>query len=154
VHDRLPSIIHRPYNDTVQANPDALIHLLGQAGHRITQPRKAVIEALCRARRSLDANELLERAKKIHAGVGLATVYRTLDMLEAIGVVRKVQLDGSYHVVACEDHSLHYHLICEKCHSVTELAVDPPALEKIAHQRGFTVKPAPIEVMGLCDDCK
>lgn len=138
----------------MQANPDALIHLLGQAGHRITQPRKAVIEALCRARRSLDANELLERAKKIHAGVGLATVYRTLDMLEAIGVVRKVQLDGSYHVVACEDHSLHYHLICEKCHSVTELAVDPPALEKIAHQRGFTVKPAPIEVMGVCDDCK
>lgn len=128
--------------------------MLSQAGHRITQPRKAVIEALCRARRSLDANELYERAKKLHAGVGLATVYRTLDMLEEIGVVRKVQLDGSYHVVACEDHSLHYHLICEKCHSVTELAVDPPALEKIAGQRGFRVKPAPIEVMGLCDDCR
>jgi Fur family ferric uptake transcriptional regulator len=138
----------------VQANPDALIHMLGQAGHRITQPRKAVIEALCHARRSLDANELLERSKKLHAGVGLATVYRTLDMLEQIGVVRKVQLDGSYHVVACENPSIHYHLICEKCHSVTELAVDKPALEKIAGQRGFTVKPAPIEVLGLCNDCK
>jgi Fe2+ or Zn2+ uptake regulation protein len=137
----------------VQANPDALIHLLGQAGHRITQPRRAVIEALCRAQRSLDAHELLARAKKLHAGVGLATVYRTLDMLEEAGVVRKVQLDGSYHVVACEDPSLHYHLICEKCHSVTELAADPP-LQKMAHQRGFTVKPAPIEVLGLCDDCK
>jgi len=138
----------------VQVNPEALEHMLSQAGHRITQPRKAVIEALCRARRSLDANELYELAKKLHAGVGLATVYRTLDMLEEIGVVRKVQFDGSYHVVACEDHSLHYHLICEKCHSVTELAVDQPALEKIAGQRGFKVKPAPIEVMGLCDDCR
>lgn len=138
----------------MQANPNALEQLLSDAGHRITQPRRAVIEALCRARRSLDANELLERAKKLHAGVGLATVYRTLDMLEEIGVVRKVQLDGSYHVVACEDHSLHYHLICERCHSVTEMALNQPALEKVAGQRGFTVKPAPIEVMGLCGDCK
>lgn len=94
-------LIPTSYNRFVQANPEVLEHMLSQAGHRITQPRKAVIEALCQVRHSLDANELLERAKKIHAGVGLATVYRTLDMLEQIGVVRKMQLDGSYHVVAC-----------------------------------------------------
>jgi Fur family ferric uptake transcriptional regulator len=140
----------------MQANPEALVRLLGDEGHRITQPRRAVIEALCRARRSLDAHELLERAKKIHTGVGLATVYRTLDMLEAAGVVRKVQLDGKYHVVACEDRSLHYHLICEKCHSVTELRAEQAdrALEKLAHTHGFKVRPEPIEVMGLCDECR
>jgi Fe2+ or Zn2+ uptake regulation protein len=140
----------------MQANPEALVQLLGDGGYRITQPRRAVIEAMCRAKRSLDAHELLDRAKKIHAGVGLATVYRTLDMLEATGVVRKVQLDGKYHVVACEDQSLHYHLICEKCKSVTELAVDDGdgALDKLAQSRGFKVKPEPIEVMGLCDECR
>jgi Fe2+ or Zn2+ uptake regulation protein len=139
----------------MQANPEGLVQLLGEAGHRITQPRRAVIEAMCRARRSLDAHELLARSRKIHIGVGLATVYRTLDMLVAAGVVRKVQLDGKYHIVACEDHSLHYHLICEKCHSVTELAVDDNArgLDKLAQATGFKVKPSPIDVMGLCDAC-
>ncbi len=111
---------------------------------------------MCRARRSLDAHELLARSRKIHTAVGLATVYRTLDKLEAMGVVRKVQMDGSYHVVACEDHSLHYHLICEKCHSVTELAVEEGAknLEKLAKATGFKVKPSPIEVLGMCDECR
>jgi len=140
----------------MQANSESLVQLLSQEGYRVTQPRRAVIEAMCRARRSLDAHELLNRAKKLHADVGLATVYRTLDKLEEMGVVRKVQMDGSYHVVACEDHSLHYHLICEKCHSVTELAVEESGvnLEKLAKATGFKVKPSPIEVLGMCDECK
>ena len=140
----------------MQANPDSVVQLLSASGYRVTQPRRAVIEALCRARRSVNSHELLSRAKKLHAVVGLATVYRTLDKLEALGVVRKVQIDGSYHVVACQDHSLHYHLICEKCHSVTELAVDDNArsLDKLAKATGFAVKPTPIEVLGVCDECQ
>jgi Fur family ferric uptake transcriptional regulator len=140
----------------MQMNPEALVQVLGDDGYRITLPRRAVIEALCRARRSLDAHELLERSKRIHAGVGLATVYRTLDMLEVAGVARKMQLDGKYHVVACEDRSLHYHLICEKCHSVTELRSEQAdrALVKLAYSHGFRVRHEPIEVMGLCDECR
>src|SRR4051812_16385693 len=112
---------------------------LGAAGYRVTQPRLAVIEVVARARRSLTPHEVLARATRLHPGVGLATVYRTLDMLQAIGYVQRVRIDGKGYAVACDVPDLHYHLVCQKCHAVTELESGRYAdeLKRTVRQAGF-----------------
>lgn len=132
-----------------------LVQRLSASGHRVTQPRRAVIDVISRAHSSIDCNEVLRRARRAHKQVGLATVYRTLDMLEEIGAIRRLQIDGKAHVVACADQSLHFHLVCEKCHSVTELHADQEeSLRQLARTQGFEPVNRPIEIVGRCADCR
>jgi Fur family ferric uptake transcriptional regulator len=135
--------------------PMDLVNRLSAAGYRVTQARVAVIEVVCRAEAMLDGAEILRRAQVRQRHVGLATVYRTLDMLEAIGAIRRVQIDGRAHVVACTDHSLHFHLICESCHGVTELhAAAERSLLTLAHAQGFEPSAQPVEIIGRCAECR
>jgi Fe2+ or Zn2+ uptake regulation protein len=122
----------------------------------MTQPRLAVIEVIVRARRSLTPHEVLARASKLYAGVGLATVYRTLDMLQHIGYVQRVRINGKGYAVACDVPDLHCHLVCQKCHGVIELASARFAdgLKKDLQQTGFRIQGGAIEVIGLCPACQ
>jgi len=130
-----------------------LVKRLGAAGHRVTQARVAVIDAICGAESMLDSAEILRRVRA--RGVGRATVYRTLDMLEAIGAIRLVTIDGRAHVDACADPTLHFHLVCEKCHAVTEMhAAAEDGLMASAHAQGFEPSARPVEIVGRCADCR
>lgn len=135
---------------------EATITALSDAGHRVTQPRRAVVEVLARAKRSLSPEEICARARKRHAEVGLATVYRTLDMLEALGLLTRVQIGSKGYALACGEHKLHFHLVCRKCHVVTELNADEP-LARLQHEleaTGFQSQGGAIELLGLCERCR
>jgi Fur family transcriptional regulator, ferric uptake regulator len=149
------AVLSPTYNLPVALDTNALIARLSAGSHRITLPRKAVIDVICASDNSLDCSELLKRARKLHKQVGLATVYRTLDMLEAIGSVRRVTIDGRAHVVACADQSLHFHLVCGKCHGVTELhSPQQDSLRTLARSTGFEPVDQPVEIVGLCKACR
>ncbi len=138
------------------AHADELARTLNQAGYRVTQPRLAVIETMARSRRSLSTDEILARARKLCPGVGLATVYRSLDMLEEIGAVQRVQIGGKRYATHCHDASLHYHLVCSRCHSVAEVGVGRSAavLRKAMSENGFQPQASAIEVIGVCRECR
>jgi Fur family ferric uptake transcriptional regulator len=139
----------------VHSTTEAVIETLVRRGGRMTQPRRAVIDVITRAESSIDVSELYARSRKQHPQVGLATVYRTLDMLEEIGLVKRVNIDGRAHVVACADQSLHFHLVCERCHSVTELhAEEEESLRRLARARGFEPVNRAVEVVGRCAECR
>ena len=133
-----------------------LTSALGAAGYRATKPRLAVIEAVSRARRMLSTDEILLRARRIHPAVGLATVYRCIDMLERIGYFQRVQIGNKTYVVACHHTKLHYHLVCRKCHAVTEVDVDQTAdgLQRRMAEAGFRAQAGAVEVIGLCETCQ
>ncbi len=139
----------------MSASPEVLIAALGAAGFRVSRARRAVVEALCGAGEPVTLGALLQRARHRDARVGLATVYRTVDVLVAAGVVRRMQFDGKSYVVACGDRTLHYHLVCEKCHRVEELhapAADH-ALIQLAQRAGFALSDGPVELRGVCARC-
>ncbi len=96
------------------------------------------------------------RARRIHPRVGLATVYRCIDMLDRIGYFQRVQINGKTYITACPDEKLHYHLVCRKCHAVTEIEVDQAAdaLQQIMLEAGFRAQAGAIEVMGWCQGCR
>jgi Fur family transcriptional regulator, ferric uptake regulator len=134
---------------------DTLIDRLSKAGCRLTAPRRAVVAVIEAADQPMDCADICAQARKLHAQVGLATVYRTLDMLHEIAAIRRTRMDGRLFVVPCRDQSPHFHMVCENCHAVIELQGAPAGLiETLASQSGFAINPEPIEVRGLCSACR
>jgi Fur family ferric uptake transcriptional regulator len=93
--------------------------------------------------------ELLRRCPEI----GMATVYRTLDLLSELGLVRRMELgDGSRYELA-EDH--HHHMICESCGYISEFEECPVDLNRLLHvSLGFELRSHSVEVYGRCAVCK
>lgn len=140
----------------MQADPEAIIKTLAASGYRVTRSRRAVIETLCTATEPIDPAAVLARAKARYPNLGLATVYRTVDMLEEHGLARRVALNGKTCVIVCNDASFHYHLICVRCGVVVEVhdVHSERALEHSAHEHGFALEHAPVEIRGVCQKCR
>lgn len=89
----------------------------------------------------------------------LATIYRSLHLLEGIGMVKRFDLgDGvaRYELVGMDDDGHHHHLICRRCADVVEIDdCFPQALEKqIARQNGYTGVTHRLEFFGVCPRCR
>lgn len=129
---------------------------LAQRGYRMTEARRAVLEALIAAGGHVSADELAELARQAGYGVGRMTVYRTLDLLTELGLVRPVyQGTGAAHFILLEDGH-HHHLVCTRCHAVVE--VDSCLLVDIERHlesdTDFEVRGHVLEILGICQDCR
>jgi len=143
-------------HDHVHASgdPDAVATLRSR-GMRLTAPRRAVLDALTGRAEYLTADEvaLLVDADDVHR----ATVYRTLELFAAAGIVSLRQIPGGaarYHLsVGGEREHLHGH--CRGCGTVVVLPADAldTALTRIADTAGFELDPAQTTLVGRCADC-
>ena len=116
-------------------------------GYKATPQRLAVIGAL-----AAEQHQSLEEIRGRCPEVGLVTVYRTLDLLSEIGLVRRLDLGDGPRYELAEDH--HHHLICESCGEISEFEecpLDPARLPEIGG--GFEVRSHSLEVYGLCAAC-
>lgn len=128
---------------------------LRNAGCRITPPRRAVLEVFTQADAHLSPDDVLNRARRKHPGVGRATVYRTLDLLTKLGVTRPLYgKDGRPFFTSIEKG--HQHAVCSRCDRVVELA--PASLDQLARQvarrTGFAIQSQLLEFYGLCRNCQ
>jgi Fur family ferric uptake transcriptional regulator len=129
--------------------------LLG-AGVRVTSQRLRVLSELMREPDDVTAQQLHERLRRRGSRLGLATVYRTLSLLEGEGVVHAIRHhpDELCYRLCGEGH--HHHLVCSRCHRVVELAeceLDP-WLERVSAGHGFVPTGHRLEVAGLCSECR
>ena len=119
-------------------------------GYRLTVQRVRVLEAVA---------ELVHATPEAVAGraeVDLSTVYRTLDLLEDLGLVTHAHLGAgspSYHLASS---GTHLHLVCRGCGSVQEVTPDvaAPLVDRLYVERGFAVDVAHMAVTGLCSRCQ
>jgi len=126
---------------------------LSAAGYRLTRPRQAVIEVIACARRSLSPAEVLNRARKRDPRIGLATVYRTLEMLQREGFLDRVGIGNQGYVLMCTEQGLHFHLVCERCRTVTELRASRSLVHRL-RRSGFISHRSAIEIVGICACCQ
>lgn len=124
-------------------------------GLRLTAARRAIIDTLLESGGHLTADELTERVHQRATGIGRMTVYRTLDLLCDIGVLRPVyQGTGAAHYILLHDGH-HHHLVCSDCQRVIEFddcaLGDLPA--RIARRYGFRVEGHLLELYGVCAAC-
>ncbi len=120
----------------------------------MTVGRRAVVEALLSAEGHLSADDLVAELQQVHPGLHRATVYRSLEALEAAGLVEHVHLGHGRSVYHLTD-DLHQHLVCEVCGSVEEAPADLLAAvaRRLRRERGFVMRPYHFAVLGRCRTC-
>jgi Fur family ferric uptake transcriptional regulator len=129
---------------------------LRPAGSKRSSKRDRVLEVFLRQQGHVSADDLFDRVRRESAGIGRATVYRTLQWLVDAGIARKVDFgEGRSRFEPSYRHPRHFHLICTSCHSSSEfLSSDVESLlEEIAAARHFTTKQATVQIHGVCEQC-
>ena len=137
-------------------DPDPIVRALDRAGHRLTEPRRSVAALIAGQDRHFTAAELVDAARRRHLGIGRATIFRTLDLLEGIGAVERLDLPtGEHAYVGCEP-AHHHHIVCSHCGRTTEIddAGLRPVVREVARQTGFRVDDHRLELFGLCPACQ
>ena len=128
---------------------------LAARGYRITRPRMAIVEELARLRRYVTASELFERLARKRAGIGLATVYRTLETLRSVGGASAMpHAHGETAYLFCPvEH--HHHAVCTKCGRVEDVPCRSLArFERALGSRlRFTLTQHRLDFFGTCARC-
>ena len=130
---------------------------LRRESRKITGPRAAILEILRRHPHPLTNREIF--AELPQGGCDLATIYRAMQLLEKIGMVKRFDFgDGAarFELVAEGDDGHHHHLICTQCAQVVEIEECFPAEieRRIATQNGFHSVTHRLEFFGVCPDCQ
>ncbi len=135
---------------------DTLNSELSQQGYKLTRQRRAVVDVVAHARARLSAADVLAKAQRECPDLGLTTVYRTLEILEQMGVIRRVHLDDGCEGFAPATAAHGHHLICSACQTTIEFEDCNlnALLKRIADRTGFTVEQHWLELMGLCPQCQ
>lgn len=137
---------------------DDALQRLRQASGRSGGARRTVVELLGEQDCCLSAHELHDAARERGARVGMASVYRALESLDALGLVQRIDLgDGVARYEpshAGGDH--HHHLVCDGCGKVEpfEDAGLESAIERVADGRGYVVAAHEVVLHGACEDCR
>lgn len=130
-----------------------------EKGHKLTPQRWAIISIfLMNKGRHLSADDVYSTLKETYPNNGIATVYRTLELLEEIDVLNKIDFgDGRarYELTDDEAHH-HHHLICTSCGKIIEFEDDLLDSLEAAMERktGFKIRDHVAKFYGLCADCQ
>ncbi|HEV3157236.1 MAG TPA: transcriptional repressor [Candidatus Baltobacteraceae bacterium] len=124
--------------------------------HYRTKPREQILDLLRRERRYLTAATVARLLATVGVRIALSTVYRTLDLLESMGVVsRRNEATGEAAYIACLGEQHHHHAICRLCGHVDEVdcaAVEP--FDRVLQDKfAFTLDAHTIEFYGKCVRC-
>ena len=135
---------------------DSVRARLRERGLRWTPQRRSLIEVLRTADGHVTGAELVDRLRDLDPETTPSTVYRTLDVLEELGLVRHGHgADGreEFHVLPMADHG---HLHCEHCGGSWEIASDEAAalVRSLRASRGFEVDLTHVTIVGRCAECR
>jgi Fur family ferric uptake transcriptional regulator len=124
---------------------------LREKGYRLTPQRELILNAVDTLGHATP-DQVLAEVRTHSDAVNVSTVYRTLEVLEELGLVRHAHLSDrapTYHSVT--DHE-HFHLVCRECQRVISVAPDvlAPLLGRLETDHGFTVDVGHLTVFGRC----
>jgi Fur family ferric uptake transcriptional regulator len=125
-------------------------------GLRWTPQRRLLVEVLEGTRGHVTGAALVERCRSIDPGTTPSTVYRTLDVLEELGLLRHCHgADGreEFHVLPQSEHG---HLYCSRCGGSWDIAPEEghDLVAGLERQRGFRVDLSHVTIVGLCETCR
>ena len=130
---------------------------LRRQSRKITGPRQAILEILRHHAHPLTIKQIFGPLAK--GGCDLATVYRSMHLLESLGLVKRFDLGAGgarFELLAEGDDGHHHHLVCTRCAGIVEIGeCFPRELEKrIAARNGFTAVTHKLEFFGVCPRCR
>jgi Fur family transcriptional regulator, ferric uptake regulator len=125
------------------------------SGYRLTPQRELILRAV-ETLGHATPDEVLAKVREQSSAVNVSTVYRTLEVLEELGLIRHAHLSDrapTYHSVTGHEH---FHLVCRNCHRI--VSVDPEVLEplndRLQELHGFVVDVGHLTIFGRCGSCE
>ena len=129
-----------------------------QRNIRLTRQRRVILEVMDNAEQHLDADQILERARRIDPAVHVVTVYRTIDLLKKLGLIDELDLlhlRGDRHYYESHGPRDHIHVACLRCGKVREFEsrLYEQLKQQIAQDFKMRVTVSRTEVGGYCEEC-
>jgi len=138
---------------------DRINQVLTNKGYKLTNQRSITLRVLLENEQDhLRAEDLFMLVKQKYPDIGLATVYRTLELLSELAVVEKMNFgDGVVRYdLRCENEQhMHHHLVCKECGAVKEIKDDwlQELEERVEREFGFKVTDHRLDFFGRYTDC-
>jgi Fe2+ or Zn2+ uptake regulation protein len=134
-----------------------ILNDLRSQGFRITNIRKALVSVLSKSPQPLSVSQILSKFHKNDLTANKTTVYREIDFLKKLNIVREVEFgDGKkrYELLGA-DH--HHHIVCVKCANISDFDFDIDLKKherSIEKQTGYMIMEHSIEFFGVCQNCQ
>ncbi len=131
---------------------------LKEAGYRLTAPRRVVVEVVARSQYLMTPQTIFDCARQQYPQIGLVTVYRTLEKLEALHLIQRIHDVNSCQAFIANQEGHKHPLICQKCGRVEYFSGDSDAMQTLSHhvadESGYVVRTHWLQFFGLCADCR
>jgi Fur family transcriptional regulator, ferric uptake regulator len=140
---------------STSSSTQQLADRLKEAGYKITPARLAVLQVIDDEHAHLNPADVLNQARQFYPKLGRATVYRTLELLTELGILRPIYMgDMTPRFIRAEGG--HHHLVCNDCGEVIEFdeCMAGELAQTLQQQFGFEVDSHLLEFYGRCRDCK
>jgi len=135
---------------------DQWIDSLSESGYRVTAPRRAIIEIMAGSPCALGPLEIYDQGRKEYSGLGLVTVYRTLEKLEELGLIERVHHPQGCHMYLRAADGHEHLVLCTACGRAEYFSGDDISklMNAVAEKTGFEIREHWLQLFGLCSDCK
>lgn len=144
----------------MSVNFDQLKETLKNKGYKLTPQRRAILDIVMKNQGDhLSTEEIYDKVRKDCPDIGLATVYRTLQLLSDMTILSKLNLEDGltrYELNLDEDQHHHHHLICTVCGQVSEVKSDllEPLEAQIEKDFKFQITDHKLKFYGVCESCQ
>jgi Fur family ferric uptake transcriptional regulator len=135
---------------------DTYIQTLRDLGYRITPQREMILQAMAHSQEHMTADEILTEVQQKTSSVNMTTIYRTLDLLVAEGIVSMANLWDGRSVFTTSQHGVHIHAVCRVCGASFEIKECLLAhfANEVKEQYSFDVDVNHISISGVCQNCQ
>lgn len=135
---------------------DQWIESLSQSGYRVTAPRRVIVEIMASSPCALGPLEIYDQGRLEYRGLGLVTVYRTLEKLEELGLVQRVHHPQGCHMYLRAAHGHEHLVLCTACGKAEYFSGDDISklMSAVATKTGFDIREHWLQLFGLCSGCK
>jgi Fur family ferric uptake transcriptional regulator len=129
---------------------------LKQRGLRMTPQRQLILDAVASMHGHVSAEQVYQHVVRVFPDVNISTVYRTLEVLEDLGVVRHTHFHDGVAQYERTDAARHHHMVCARWGAVAEieLAVLQPLADELERRYGFEADLAHSAIVGVCQVCR
>jgi Fur family transcriptional regulator, ferric uptake regulator len=137
------------------SSADQVLETLRERGLRMTPQRRAIVREIMSTNGHISPPDVARRVRERVPGVNPSTIYRTLDLLEQLGILSHAHLEtgAEYHHSA---EAQHVHLICSNCGADDALSMGEADRLKsvITRHSGFAPDFTHFAISGLCEECQ
>lgn len=138
------------------ADIDTWMQKMQDSGYRLTGSRKAVVELMASSECVLSPLEIYDLVRAGQAGIGLVTVYRTLEKLEELGLIQRVHRPQGCQAFIAAFHGHQHLILCSHCGRVQFFDGDnlEALIQAIGRETGYSISDHWLQLFGLCARCQ